>query len=244
MRLKKMIGPAAMTLMVLAVVLYILIAGILPATNPTVTAPPPISGDDPVLQSPSPDYVAVKPQVTVENVRQVLRDIPRPEHLLWETAVTLHSGDAVLTRTGICRYRGDLFRVELYDGSGEALMVCAGGPEGVTLRDERYSGMTQLAYSEQTTPEALLGMAPLFFLTEAPEGTVTDARLVEYGDGWAVYAEFQTEELSQTEKYWVSLEYGVVLKAEAYHDGELVYEAGTTKLEKTESSADLFSLKG
>lgn len=244
MKLKKMIGPAVMTLMVLAVVLYILMAGILPATNPAVSAPPPISGDDPVLQSTAPGYESLKPEVTTENVRQVLSDIPRPEHLQWEMTTTLVSGENTLIRKGICRYREDLFRVELYDESGGALLLCAGGPDGVTLRDERYSGFTQLAYADQTSPEALLGMAPLSFLTTADAGTVSDAKLVEYGDGWAVYAEFTFEELSQTERYWVSLEYGVVLKAETLHGGEVVYLAETTLIEKTESSADLFSLKG
>ena len=45
-----------------------------------------------------------------------------------------------------------------------------------------------------------------------------------------VYVSYQDPELPLEERYWISLSYAIPLLAEAWQDGEKVYEAKTTYL--------------
>lgn len=193
--------------------------------------------------------VSIKTNLSHDNIKQLLKNISENTHYYWEAKVTLYSsGKQLQTKSIIRRYESN-FRIENYNSAGTLLKAAA---DNKTTLTEKTFNPTTRSYSIKNYPTGSMSM---FLLAGVPDTN----SFLEYGDsenalfsliesdlGTLLCLEFEKayKQNTQKELYFISLDYGITVRAETYENDALVYLCETTALKDLSNPPqDLFVIE-
>ena len=173
--------------------------------------------------------------ITQKNVDGFMKLINRSENLTWTGTTTYYGLTAADTMTSnvLCYFTKDKSRADSIT-SGKAKVVITANNKLFIKDDnsgENYTGNIPPNY----IPEQELGIPYKDEFSDVQKKDVRSVKLDRYklSDGYefyVVYLEFVREEIGSIEKYWISLDYGVVLAAKSEIDGTLTYSFKTLQI--------------
>ncbi|MDP4151933.1 MAG: hypothetical protein Q8865_00630 [Bacillota bacterium] len=190
------------------------------AKNPELS-PPKITGE------------GVTPEISKENIKAYLKTYKTPNTLYWNIKTTIYNGAASITNNARYYKKDGSELIEIYTANGglQYSYSISGGNVKISnyLNGESFS----TAASEQYSRSSLMRMPELSYFLNAPVKDITAARFELMDNRQILYVEYTSPSFSQTEKYWISLEYGVVLKSECYTAGHLTMAIQTSEISET-----------
>lgn len=212
-----------------------------------------IPGDDGVIydsiMNEGNEFVEVKTGLTIDNVRLLIENIKNDVNYYWEGDLTLFSNGESLKTKSIIRYYNGLYRVEVYDKNGFLQKIAA---ENNTVLTEKVYNSYDGIYKTKNYPTksmslyAEAGVPDINKFLEADNTRNVSYSLIESDFGTLICLEFDysIESYTQREIYFVSLDYGICVRAETYENGELVYLCESKTLKAlTEPSDNLFTIE-
>ncbi len=124
---------------------------------------------------------------------------------------------------------GDRFRIQTYEGDALVQTVVSDG-RIVYVSQSTDDTFFSFPYSEHFEVESYARMPRARDFFELP--SVSDLSITLFRDesDTLYHVSYQDTALSQIERLFLSLEYGLVLKAESYADQKLVYSLETTEI--------------
>lgn len=186
--------------------------------------------------------VAVTWDMSAEEVRHILLSHPALNEYAAENRVAIYGGHMQNTVTNKIWRSGDRYRLESFDSDGalQRVAICDGEKVMVTeysSRTESVSGVFPI--SEEFSFENQAGMpdlTPVYRQWENGEDSQTDlvdlsAALARTAESNVYYLTYGYKDSSVTENVYLSLEYGLVVNAQSYDEGEKIYQLTTTSLE-------------
>lgn len=178
--------------------------------------------------------VIVIPDIPTERVKELLSAIKTPESFCWYYTHELNSSKNSLKESGIARFDIDTYKIEIYDRSSSlkktviedngivSVSVNTGSKEFVSLFTDAFKEAGVPSLSDFLGSESLNMQ---YSLVESEYGSLLYAEFVSAKDGY-----------SQTEQYYISLDYGIVVRADCYENGKKIYHLETTALYEVEST--------
>jgi len=185
--------------------------------------------------------VAVTWDMTAEEVRRQLLAFPPLSEYTAENRVTVYGGHMQNTVTNKIWRSGEKYRLESYDSDGTLQRVVISDGSSVLVTE--YSSRTEsvsgtFPVSQEFSLENQAGMpdlAPVYRQWEnaGEESSLTDlsVALARTAESNVYYLTYGYEDSPVTEEIFLSLEYGMVVNARSYDDGETIYQLVTTSLE-------------
>ena len=171
------------------------------------------------------ESVRVFPDITHARVKELLSSVVPPERYCWYYTSVLYSSVKSLSRTGILIFDSGDYKAEVYDDNNRLY-------KSVSLRDGAL-------YTEQNGAEKELpaGKSSVFSEAGIPElssflsdsGEDFSYTLSESDYGTLLYAVFSVEKgsYSQKQEYYISLDYGLVVRVDCYENDSLIYHLET-----------------
>lgn len=179
--------------------------------------------------------VAVFPDIPAKRVKELLSAVKTPESFCWYYTHTLNSSRISQKEFGIARFDVDTYKIEVYDNSSQLKKTVLEDNGTVVINTD---GNSKEFVSFFTDPFKEAGVPSLsdFLKTDTLNMTYS---LVESEYGSLIYAQFVSTKgpYMQTEQYYISLDYGIVVRADCYENGILVYHLETNALYEVESTA-------
>jgi hypothetical protein len=184
----------------------------------------------------SSDKVSVVSDLSREHVIKLLEEITVSENYYQEYNVSIPDNIGVSfdsKATVLCR--DGLYDVSLYSNSGNIYKRVVESENTVEIYNfdsagkESKTTLNKGGFDIQSDTGIIM-THNRFFSDYASYDPESEFYSVAYSDfGSVLYFEFLTEidEFSQKECYWLSLDYGVVIKAECFEDENLVYSLET-----------------
>lgn len=169
-------------------------------------------------------------KVDASNCQEIIASIRRPENMFWECTTTLRSSDGLLRRTGRYYKGGSSYVAEMRNGNTVDLRVVSNGK---TARVSSGSESRTVSSNVQYSPEAIMGMADLSYFLALPKESIKKVELVKRSGESCLYIECSFSDLGLTEKYYLSLTYGIPLSAESFQNGNLIYSAETVTVDQS-----------
>lgn len=173
--------------------------------------------------------------LNADTLRNFLDQLAQPKNLYWHTKYEIHSGDTIQYSYASYTRVGTRQKVEQRSVSGKLEMTYTLTPSKVTIADARTGDKSTLALSHYSYV-TLLHMPELSYFYGTADENISAVRLEKINGLTALYVEFYFPEIKQTEKYWLSSEYGVPLLAESYLDGKLTLRTSTLDINDTGAS--------
>ncbi len=176
------------------------------------------------------DTVNIVPGITHDTVKEMLSTLEVPNAFCWYYDSTVYSSKKSSTVSGILKLDNENYRIELYSADGTLSKTIIGESESVTVQNNIHGTLSEFN-SESTDMFSEAGVPDVsMFSTDA--GTGFEYTLVTSEYGTLLYAEFETAKdgYSQSEQYYISLDYGIVIRADCYENDNIVYSLSTTAL--------------
>lgn len=174
------------------------------------------------------------PEISHENVKELLSSLTTPDVYYWYYNSTVISSHKDRTINGIMKFNDGSYMIESYSGSADgALLKTVIEEDGVVTVQTYNNAVTSTAEfdSESTSAFIEAGVPDVAtFLSNEGENFNYSMHDSEYGK--IIYAEFTTikDSYSQEQRYYISLDFGIVIKAECLENGRLVYDLSTITL--------------
>lgn len=185
------------------------------------------------------EFVSVYPSLDHNNVKTLLSSAVRPEKFYWEFNKTIISSQKERVTKGSVKFEGDNYRMELYSASNNNLeKTVIRQNDTVTVQTYLNTRSSVAEFpSSSTTVFVEAGVPDMIdFLSDEGEEFAYSLHESEYGK--ILYAEFSKEKdgYLQQKNYYICLDFGIVLKADCFENGNLVYSINTTSLYEIENS--------
>ena len=182
------------------------------------------------LQSKQPLLDFKTTDINVTEIKNILSNVKKPQNMSMTVSIRLKYGGRYgdLQRTASYTKQGATERVSVTDSGGNVLVravITAG-----QLTYTQGSATLTLAKDVTHTPESIMGIADVKYFIAQPSANIIDAKLMDYEGEKIIYIEYRVPELSQTEKYYISIFHGIPIRVQTFHQGNLVYEAVTTSV--------------
>ncbi|MBE6570727.1 MAG: hypothetical protein E7656_00570 [Ruminococcaceae bacterium] len=182
----------------------------------------------------------VYPAVSHETVKELLSSLETPDIYYWYFNSTIISSEKERTTNGILKYNNGTYMIENYSNSPESKLE-----KTIVLQDDIVSVQTHdrqqmsvAEFSAKTTSAFIEAGVPDIstFINDSGADFRYSMHDSEYGK--MIYAEFELEKdgYSQEQRYYISLDFGIVIKAECYENYSLVYALNTITLYELENS--------
>ena len=176
--------------------------------------------------------MTVFPDISSDQVKVLLENVNVPESYAWYFRSTLHSARSSVSENGIMLFSDDSYKLELFDENSnlKKTVVQEGGNVSVAIGDNN----AEFASSADAFEEAGVPSLSDFMSSELNDFNFS---LVESNIGSLLYAEFVSTKgkYSQSEQYYISLDYGIVVRADCYENGTKIYSLETTALYELEN---------
>jgi hypothetical protein len=183
------------------------------------------------------DTISVYPDISFDTVKELISDVEMPESYYWYFKSTIYSSKKSRSYEGIMKFDKGNYRIELYSDSGDLEKTVI--EDSGIISVQTYSGNANIAEfsASSTTVFAEAGVPSASAFIES-DGEIYSYSLIESEYGTLLYAEFESKKdnFSQTEQYYISLDYGIVVRADCYENGVLVYSLKTASLYEIENS--------
>ncbi len=187
----------------------------------------------------SSDTVSVVSELSRERVEEMLREVTTSETYYQELNVTVYDGDgkSLATKATVSRQEEN-YDVSLYSSGGVRYKRITEDGDSVQIYvydskgKESKTTLSKGGFDIQSDTGIIM-THDRFFSENSSFGENESEFSVAYSDfGTVLMFEFRTmlDNYSQTERYWLSLDYGVVIRAECYEEDTLVYLLETIAL--------------
>ncbi|MBE6623811.1 MAG: hypothetical protein E7621_06490 [Ruminococcaceae bacterium] len=176
------------------------------------------------------DSVKLVPDITHEQVKEMLNTLSPPGSFCWYYTHTLYSSKKSNTTTGILKIDGGNYRIETYNTDGFLMKSIIGEEETVSVQNNSSGAVSE--FSSESTSVFIEAGVPDIAKFASESGTDFEYTLVNSIYGTLLFARFESEinGYSQTEEYYISLDYGIVIKADCFENGNVIYSLATTAL--------------
>ncbi len=161
----------------------------------------------------------------------MLQSYTEPSKLSMDITYTLSPSSADSLTTYI-KYRknGSRETVRYYSSDEKLLTTYTITANGVNVNDNSAGESYTLPANSIFTSDRLLGLPDLEWFYGASNSNVSEMRFDTLGDTRVIYIEYRYPRLSQTEKYWISTENGIVLRAETLMNGRTYMTVNVTDI--------------
>lgn len=180
------------------------------------------------------------PEISHDNVKSLLTSITTPDVYYWYFNSTILSSANEYSTNGILKFNNGNYMIESYmSGSDGKLLKSVIEEDGiVTIQTHNYSRTSTAEFNSESTNAFIEAGVPelALFLNDSGDDFKYSMHDSEYGK--ILYAEFisQKDGYSQEQRYYISLDFGIVIKAECYENGHLVYALNTITLYELENT--------
>lgn len=189
-----------------------------------------ISGSNNVLD-------VTKPNITPENLKQLLQNVIPKNDYSHEVLTSLYSGTSFVSKKITMRKQDGFYQVLIYDNK-----------EKLEKEIQEYTDTVDITYYDESQQVNTVNQLPVANFNMADQtGTIItheyfleslsqiDSSSYDFSFenfGSVVRLTFMTsiEDYVQKQIYWLSLDYGVVVKAQTYENDAIVYEMKTIAL--------------
>jgi hypothetical protein len=174
------------------------------------------------------------PEISHQTVKSLLSSLSTPEIYYWYYNSTIISSSKERTVNGIMKFNNGSYMIENFAGSSDGTLLKTIIEENGVVTVQTYSNArTSTAEFDSSSTNAFIeaGVPDITtFLSDEGENFNYSLHDSEYGK--ILYAEFVSEKnsYSQEQRYYISLDFGIVIKAECYENGRLVYDLSTITL--------------
>ena len=163
-------------------------------------------------------------QLTAENARDVIATLSRPEAYSCRIVSTVYSGDRHISSTTELVKDGGHYRLTRTDYYGQSVNYIIGDSFTYVWRDADYRIYRTAEFSQDVlsgvpTYEDMLALNAKEFLSVSQ---------VRYDNQLCLYAEYVDGK--HTEKRWISLDTGLLIYAQTYKDGQIIYSMGLSQV--------------
>ncbi len=175
--------------------------------------------------------VTVIPDPTSVDLASLLYEMPEHPRYTLVNYTLLKSGDSSLLCMNRVWRDGEKYRVETYSGDGAQKLItaiCDG--EVVSISDHRYNTTARYPAGGDFTLSSQAGMPDIEF-TRGENAPELEIALIRSAKDNLYRCVFDYEELGQREELYISIEYGIVMRAESYVGEDLVYTLETESLD-------------
>jgi len=178
----------------------------------------------------------VTADLSPENVRQLLENVSPSLNYYQEVNVTVYSGDSSSTSKATVQKTDGSYSVSLYDSEGTLRKEIKMHDDTTDVTLHRANGQSSTislpSADFDISDESGVVVTHERFLETQTELTDSDYSVSASQFGTIMQITFKTdrETYSQTEIYWLSLDYGIVTRAECYEGDKLVYLLETLAL--------------
>lgn len=182
----------------------------------------------------------VYPEISHETVKELLSVLETPNVYYWYYNSIIISSAKERTTSGILKYNNGSYMIENYSGDSNGRLEKTVIEENGVVSVQTYNnGQTSLAeFNSETTSAFIEAGVPDIkeFISDNGEDFRYSLHESEYGK--LLYAEFTSEkdDYSQEQRYYISLDFGIVIKAECYENGTPVYALNTVTLYELENT--------
>ena len=185
------------------------------------------------------DSVSVYPAIDHETVKLMLDSIVPPEVFYWEFNKTVISSLKERSTNGNMKFENGNYMVELLSAKNnevEKTVICQGNT--VSVQSHNGQSITVADFDAETCTAFLEAGVPEISDFISDEGKNFAYSLHESELGKILYAEFSVEKdgYSQSKNYYISLDFGIVFKADCYENGKPVYSLNTLSLYEIENT--------
>ncbi len=182
------------------------------------------------------DSYQIFPNITHDNVKHLLRNVVTPENFCWYYRSALYSESGVLSENGILLADGDKYKIEIYsiDNQLKKTVIKEGELVSVSMGSNNVSPVTYTSTEFSLFSEAGVPDASSFINNTSEQFTYALADN-EYGSMIQCRFENSVGNYTQTEEYYISLDYGIVVKAQCFENDNLIYSLETTALYELEN---------
>jgi len=168
----------------------------------------------------------VTPVIDKSNIKEYLKTYKSPENIRWQVETKM-TGTSGVSRQTINYYKkGSREFIEVIE-SGKTIYTYSYSGGSVKVNNKITGESITVSSGEQYSKAAVMRMPEIEFFLEASTKQITDARFDLLDNRQVIFIEYTFPELNQTERYWISLEYGVVLKSESLASGNVVMSSET-----------------
>ena len=176
------------------------------------------------------DTVGIIPDINHDTVKEMLANVKAPDAFCWYYDSTVYSSKKSSTASGILKLDSNNYKIELYSADGTLSKTVIGESESVTVQNNIHGTLSEFA-AESADMFAEAGVPDISMFSN-DTGTDFEYSLVTSEYGTLLYAEFETAKdgYSQSEQYYISLDYGIVIRADCYENENIVYSLSTTAL--------------
>lgn len=166
-------------------------------------------------------------QVTTDNVVPMLRSLQRPNYYSQCYEVVVGADAVQASRSVELWVSGELVHAEIYDGR-KVKTILTDGTTAWLWYDVDLTPVS-VALEGTITAEDLFGLPGFDYLLHLQQNPVVDADylLLDEAQTQCIYVCAQSGE-SETERYWINLENGLLYKADALENSQLIYEVKQT----------------
>lgn len=181
----------------------------------------------------------VYPDISHETVKELLGALETPDIYYWYYNSTVISSTKERTTNGILKYNNGTYMIEKYSGDTESKLektvVLRDGVVTVQTYDRQQASVAE--FNAETTSAFIEAGVPEISTFTSDEGAGFRYSIHDSEYGKLIYAEFESkkENYSQEQRYYISLDFGIVIKAECYENGSLVYALNTITLYELEN---------
>ena len=183
------------------------------------------------------DNITVYPMVSFDNVKNLILDIRPKDSFYWNYKYTIYSGRKSLSQIGVLSFSDNVYNLKKYSSGNILVKSVTQNEKNTTVKtytkgvenEKTFSGNTHSIFAEAGVPvvETFLDVAD----KENYTFTLADS---DFGKLLLVTFKNTKGELSIIENYYISLDYGLVVRTESYENGVLVYLLETTLLSESE----------
>lgn len=187
------------------------------------------------------------PTISAENLNVILNSLETRQSFYWESVSEIYSGENVVKRYCKSRISGNKYNVEILDGSDNIIkkIVCNGTQTVVTKYSDGVadSGAYSQGIFDFYSDASLISVD--YFKNSDFSNENCEIKLIQNEDYNLVSISYEYDRNGTAVKNncSLSLDYGVVLFAESYENGILVFKQTTKSVNPlTVPNDDLFSV--
>jgi hypothetical protein len=181
------------------------------------------------------DSVTLIPDITHQQVKELMSHLTVPDAFCWYYSHTLYSSKKSSTSSGILKMDEGSYRIESYTPDGVLTKTIVGEGDSISVSNNLYSTVSE--FPSSTTSVFVEAGVPDIQRFISDDGLDFEYTLVNSDYGTLIFAEFVSDKNGyvQRQEYYISLDYGIVIKADCYENNNIIYALTTTALYELEA---------
>ena len=170
-------------------------------------------------------------EITKEALEAMFKSFEKPTNLSMALTFTLSPSSDNISTTYITYDKNNSREtVKYYSAGNKLLKTYTITPRGVSVSDNSTGESYALPAGSIFSADRLLSLPDTEWFYSAAATNVSEMRFDTLGTTRVIYLEYRYPRLSQTEKYWISTENGIVLRSETALNGKTYMTVNVTDI--------------